>query len=105
MLTGTCKLYLESEYVTAALKAVANFTYTVTMPYLNCVERSDQNDLVKIQKKLYEDLKIGKMDTLKDFHVPWTHIDMLKLLAPTSSFIQNEFSEHQRNCRKPFHPS
>ena len=52
------------------------------MPYLNCVERSDQNDLVKILKKLYEDLKIGKMDTLKDFRVPWTRIDMMKL-APT----------------------
>ena len=36
-------------------------------------------------KKLYEDLKVGKMDTLKDFHVPWTHIDMLKLV-PSSSF-------------------
>ena len=55
------------------------------MPFLNCVELSDQNDLVSILKKLYEDLKDGKLDTLKDFHVTWTHIDMQKLV-PSSPF-------------------
>ena len=78
MLTEACKLYLESDYIIAALKALANFTYTVTMPYLNCIERSNQNDLVRILKNLYDDLKVGKMDTLKDFHVPWTHVNMSK---------------------------
>ena len=84
-LSEACKPYIESEYITAAWKALANFTYKVAMPFLNCVERSNQSDLVTILKKLYEDLKAGKMDTLKDFHVPWTHIDMLKL-APSSTF-------------------
>ena len=44
MLSEVCKLYVESEYVT--WKSLANFTYKVTMPFLNCVELSDQNDLV-----------------------------------------------------------
>ena len=45
MLTEACRLYLEREreYIVTALKALANFTYKVTMPYLNCIERSTQD--------------------------------------------------------------
>ena len=46
MLVQACRLYLECEYVVATLKALANFTFNVTMPFLNCVERTDQNDQV-----------------------------------------------------------
>ena len=46
MLTEACKLYLESDYILAAMRALENFTYHVTMPYLNFVEQSDQNMLV-----------------------------------------------------------
>ena len=35
MLSEACKLYIESEYITGAWKALANFTYKVTMPFLN----------------------------------------------------------------------
>ena len=84
MLTEACKLYLESEYIVAGMRALANFTYEVTMPYLNCVERSDQNDLVGLLKDFHSDLKRGKMDTMKAFHVPWTHIDMSKQLPESS---------------------
>ena len=30
---------LENDYILAALKELSYFTYKVTMPYLNCVER------------------------------------------------------------------
>ena len=36
LLVRACKLYIESEYILAAFKALANFTYRITMPYLNC---------------------------------------------------------------------
>jgi len=85
MLTEACKLYLESEYIIAAMRALANFTYRVTMPYLNCIERSNQNELVKLLPKLCVDLKEGKMDTMNPFHVPWTHVNM-SLQEPTSPF-------------------
>ena len=54
------------------------------MPYLNCIEKNDQNYLLFILEKLYKDLLEGKMDTLSEFHVPWTHVDMNKQ-KPTSA--------------------
>ena len=99
MLTEACKLYLESEYIVTALKALANFTYSVTMPYLNCIERSDQNALMKTLKQLYLDLKDGKMDTLKEFHVEWTHVQM-KDQQPTSSFDKHILNLMCKNAAK-----
>ena len=78
MLIQACRLYLECDYIIASLKALANFTYKVTMPFLNCVEKTDQNELVVILPQLYADLSASKMDTLKDYHVKWTHIEMEK---------------------------
>ena len=80
MLVQACRLYLECEYVVAALKALANCTFNVTMPFLNCVEKTDQNDLVNILRQLYEDLSDGKLDTIKLYHVKWTHVQMDKQL-------------------------
>ena len=48
LLVHACRIYLEDDFVIAGLKVLANFTYEITMPYLNCVERSDQNTLVEI---------------------------------------------------------
>ena len=58
-----------------ALKALSFFTYKVTMPYLNMVERCNQNDLVKILPKLCRDLEKGNLETLADYHVPWMHVN------------------------------
>ena len=43
LLVQACKLYLECDFIIAAMRALANFTYSVTMPYLNFVGKSDQN--------------------------------------------------------------
>ena len=51
-LVQACRLYLENDYILAALKALSYFTYKVTMPYLNCVEKCNQNDLTDIQGKI-----------------------------------------------------
>lgn len=75
-LNNVRQIYLESEYIIAAWRALSNFTYHVTMPFLNFVEKSDQNDLVEMLPILYTDLKDGKLDTLKEFSVPWTHVQM-----------------------------
>ena len=79
LLVQACKLYVDNDYILAAFKALAYFTFKVTMPYLNCVERSDQNTLLPILKQLHDDLKEGNMDTLDAYSVPWTHIDTEKL--------------------------
>ena len=75
LLTRACSLYLESEFIMTALKALSFFTYKVTMPYLNMVERCNQNDLVKILPKLCRDLEKGNLETLADYHVPWMHVN------------------------------
>lgn len=47
------------------------------MPYLNFVEKTDQEQLCKILPKLYEDLCKEDTSTLKDYQVPWTHVNMV----------------------------
>ena len=56
--------------------------YFVTMPYLNFIKKSDQNELCQPLPLLYQGLKNGNLTTLKEYHVEWTHISM-KDLAPT----------------------
>lgn len=80
LLIQACKLYIESDYIFVALRALAYFTYKVTMPFLNCVEKCNQNQLMPILKKLHDDLQEGKMDTMSQYHVPWTHIDIDKIV-------------------------
>ena len=72
LLVRASKIYLESEFITGALKALSNFTYCETMPFLNCVEKSDQNQLVDLLPKLHQDLKEGILasESLQKFHVP-----------------------------------
>jgi hypothetical protein len=56
MLVRACRLYLECDFIIAGLKALSNFTYEVTMPFLNCVERVNQSDLCRIIPNLFEEL-------------------------------------------------
>ena len=57
MLVHACRLNLECDFIIAAMRALANFTYFVTMPYLNFIEKSDQNDLCQSLPLLYQALK------------------------------------------------
>ena len=67
-LINTFKIYLASELF---LTVLAYFTHChyVTFPFLNCVEKSTQTELLVIFPRLHADLKEGKTDTLKDFVV------------------------------------
>ena len=80
MLVQACKLYLECEYIHAAWRTLAYFTYYVTMPFLNCIEKNDQNDLVQLLPNLHQELCEHKLDTLKYYGVKWTHV----------KFVENE---------------
>ena len=68
---------MEIDYITVSLKALSNFTYQVTMLYLNAVEHVDQNETLKILPQLCNDLKNGFLGKAFDmFHVEWTHVKM-----------------------------
>ena len=56
LLVQSYRIYIENDFIIAGLKALANFTYRITMPYLNCVEKTDQNYLVEVLPKLWKDL-------------------------------------------------
>lgn len=64
------------------------------MPLLNCVVKSDQSTLLQVLKALHDDLKKGDMDTLKNFHVEWKHVNMAAH-QPTSleSMILNQMCQ------------
>ena len=91
----------------AGLKAVSNYTYNVTLPFLNCMKRMDQNSLWSIMPNLFQELQNGNLiwDDLKPFHVKWTHVTMEKQ-EPKTNFdkylikllCQSEASRSQLQC-------
>ena len=91
LLIRACKLYLESDFIVESLKVLSNFTYYVTMPFLNCVEHNDQNQLIELLPKLFADLKAGVLVSaaLKDLYVPWTHVamDKQKLVSELDHYL------------------
>ena len=54
LLVRACKVYLENEFVLSGLKCLAIFTYKITMPFLNMVEKSDQNKLCELLPLVWE---------------------------------------------------
>ena len=51
-------LYLLSEIFYTELEELAYFNDTVTFPFLHCVEKGSQEELLKILPKLYQDLDL-----------------------------------------------
>ena len=62
------------------------FTHKITLPFLYFVEVNTQEDLLDMFPKLFSDLKVGKMDTLQDYIVEYTHV---KVHKPTEDIAFN----------------
>ena len=71
MSVEACCLYLECDYLISPLKALASFTFYITLPFLNSFVKTDQNDLVKILPQLYNELSDSKLETLSPFARSW----------------------------------
>ena len=65
----SCRIYIESELFHTELQCLSYFNTNVTFPFLNCVEKCTQAELLVILPKLYEDLKIGETGTLQKYVV------------------------------------
>ena len=63
LLIESCKLYVNCELFTTELHLLAIFTHKVTLPFLNCIENSTKEKLLKIFPKLNCDLLNHNMDT------------------------------------------
>ena len=71
LLIRACRLYLENDFIIAGFKALANFTYNVTM-------KTNQDCLVELLPKLCVDLANWKTDSLSSYKVEWAHIHIVK---------------------------
>ena len=80
----------KNDFVLAGLKALSDFTYKITMPFLNCIEKADQETLCKVLPKLHQDLSNIRMDTFEKYHVEWKHVNT-KANAPSSELCIVKF--------------
>ena len=62
-------MFLDSELFKTELAVLAYFTHMVSLPLLYCVEVNSQEGLLKIFPELYNNPKIGKLDTISDYLV------------------------------------
>ena len=79
-LVEACKTYLANEIFPTELGVLTFFSHHVTFIFLNCVERSNQADLVKMLPKYYDELVSGQTDTLNEGLL---HIHHINVVAPT----------------------
>ena len=83
------RMFLDSEFLLTELNVLAYFTHKITLPFLYFVEVNTQDDLLAMFPLLFQDLLEGKMDTLKDYTVEYTHVRVNK---PTESIAANILS-------------
>ena len=82
MLVRSCRIYVENHFIVAGPKALAVFTFKVTMPYLNFVEKSSQGDIIEKLPQLFKDLSEAKLDTMAQYKVDWTHVKVTSSQDP-----------------------
>ena len=78
-------IYLARELFLTELEVLAFFNHHLTLPFLNCVARRNQEDLVKMLPKFYDELMSGRTDTLNGFIVC---IHYFNVVAPTSDLFK-----------------
>ena len=87
LLIEACKLYINYEPFTTELHLLAIFTHKVTLPFLNCIEKATQEELLKIFPKLHFDLL--NHDTLQDFKVNYKHVTIPALATEAEKEVIN----------------
>lgn len=65
------KLYLEQDYIIDAMVCLAKITETVTLPFLEMVQKSTHPQLLQILPQLFTDLQNNRLSTLAQFHTPF----------------------------------
>ena len=88
------RMYTQCDFFLTELIVIAYFSYHVTLPFLNFVEKSTQDTLLKILPKLYEDLKNNNINTLEDFRVKYSRIVVEDLTEPLQLLILEKLCSH-----------
>ena len=79
------RMSLDSEFLITELQVLAHFTHCVTLPFLYFVEVNSQEKLVEMFPRLFNDLKSGTLDTLKEYQVKYLHVQVTQ---PTTDVLQ-----------------
>ena len=89
LLIEACKLYVNCELFITELHLHVIFTHKVTLPFLNCIEKSTQEELLKIFPKLHCALLNHDIDTLQDFQVNYKHATIPALATEAEKEVVN----------------
>ena len=74
-------MFLDSEFSIKELAVHAYFTHKITLPFLYFDEVSSQLQLFQMFPQLFNDLKEGRMGTLKDYVTDYPHVKVQKPTA------------------------
>ena len=74
-------MFLDSEFSIKELAVLAYFTHKITLPFLYFDEVSSQLQLFQMFPQLFNDLKEGRMGTLKDYVTDYPHVKVQKPTA------------------------
>ena len=92
--TESVRIYIECEFFSTALAVLSYFSYKVSLPLLNCEEKSSQTDLCVLFPKLYEYLLVGNTNTLLDFVVKHTQYQVKDLSSDLEKLLLKKFCTH-----------
>ena len=93
LLVEACKLYVDCELFVTELHLLALFTKKITLPYLNCLEKSSQSNLLEIFPTLYDDLLKHDMTTLSNFEVEYRHVVVSEEINESEKVILERMCE------------
>ena len=74
LLAQVCKIHLDCELFLTELQLLAYFTKKITLPFLNCVEKCSQEQLLEILLLLYLDSFAETPNTLEEYQVQYKHV-------------------------------
>ena len=98
LLVESCRIYMASELFMTELECLAYFNHHVTFPFLNCVEVSSQEELLKILPQLHQDLLKHNTHTLKKFVVNIPGMSTPKLTTETAEIIVKEICQGSQDA-------
>ena len=67
LLAQAARIYVRCDIIITELRMLAYFGQQVVMPFLNCIEKVNGEQLMQIQKKMHQDLLRGDSSTLKPY--------------------------------------
>ena len=79
------RMFLDSKFLITELQVLAYFTQVVILPFLYFVKVNSQEELLEMFPRLFNALKCGTVDNLKEYQVEYPHTQVTQ---PTTDVAQ-----------------